>query len=61
MKRTLLQQWIHVGWHLDGMSWDRYLALTMHERWVLHDELTEFIERSNDEGGGTRSKELRRM
>lgn len=39
-----------MGWHLDGMSWDRYLRLTQYERFLFHDELTELITRVDDDG-----------
>jgi len=32
------------------MAWDRYLALTQYERYLIHDELNELITRVDDDG-----------
>lgn len=42
-----MREWLRVGWHVGGMDFDRYLALSMFERIVLHDELSELIETAN--------------
>jgi hypothetical protein len=34
---------------MDGISWDRYLQLTWYERYVMHDELSDLIERTEGE------------
>lgn len=47
-----------VGWHVDGISWDRYLRLTWVERYLLHDEIGQQIERTDGEIP-TRPKDLR--
>ena len=46
MRRQLLRGFVRIGWHLGGMSWNEYLSLTWTQRYQLHDELTEIIDRS---------------
>lgn len=48
------------------MSFDRYLEFTLYDRWVLHDELSEQIERTNPDtgdpiGSSGRPKKQRQM
>jgi hypothetical protein len=31
------------------MSWERYLALPMRRRWVMHDELMDMVAKANEE------------
>lgn len=51
---------MRVGWHLDGMPWDRFMRLTWRDRYLLNDELDDLIDRTNpDEGGGVRPKDMR--
>ena len=40
---------MRIGWHVDGMTWDRYLALSWWERWVMHEEINDLIERTEPE------------
>lgn len=47
MRRTLIRGWLRIGWHSDGMSLDRYLQLTWVERFLLHEELGDMIERTD--------------
>ena len=48
MRRKLQRGYVFLGYHLDGMSWDRYLQLTHTERWTLHDELADLLARNED-------------
>lgn len=45
--------WVHVGWHVNGMQWEKYLGLTIFERVCLHEELNDMIEQTNSEGGSS--------
>jgi len=38
-----------VGWHLDGMEWAEYLRLPLVDRMLLHEELSDIIERTDGE------------
>jgi hypothetical protein len=31
------------------MSWERYLALPVRRRWVMHDELANIVAKANEE------------
>lgn len=44
MRRHLFKGWARIAWHLDGMTFDRYLRLTWTERFILHEELSDLIE-----------------
>lgn len=39
-----------MAWHLGGMSFGEYLALTLFERRALHEALNDMIERYNHAG-----------
>lgn len=70
-ERRLIRQWLNLAYHVDGMSWDRYLALPVRRRTAMHIELAEMLEsakpdtppdgQDSDEGGsGMRPKRMRR-
>lgn len=44
-----MRGWLLVGWHVGGMSWDRYLRLTIAQRWILHEELGDLIDLATPE------------
>jgi len=50
--RRLLREFTRVGWHVDGMSWEAYQRLTLNERWALHAEIDDLIERTDTEDNG---------
>lgn len=54
-----MREFTRIGWHLDGMSYDRYMSLTMRESWELHTALSEIIERTETDLP-TRPKEWRK-
>ena len=69
VQRGLIRNWLRLAWHVDGMTYERYHALTSVERYAVHAELCEMVEEANpptedDEGGGgggaIRPKRLRR-
>lgn len=37
-------EWQRVAWHLGGVTFDEYLSLSMYDRWVMHDELSDLID-----------------
>jgi hypothetical protein len=43
---------MRIGYHADGMNWDRYLRLTHGDRFLFHEALTDLIEQVDDEGEG---------
>lgn len=52
---------MRIGWHMDGVTFDRYLAFTWYQRWALHEELTDMVERTQpDEGATARPKRMRK-
>jgi hypothetical protein len=56
-----MQEWVHVSWHIDGMSYDRYMLLTMKERFALHNAVNDKIDLSNEAPDiPTRPKEWRK-
>ena len=71
VQRGLIRNWLRLAWHVDGMTYERYLALTWVERYAVHAELYEMVEEEKPstetpteegEGGGgaIRPKRLRR-
>jgi hypothetical protein len=61
-RRRLIHDWLVLAWHVDGMSYDRYLKLPISERIAIHGELKEMIDDANPEGGTppTRPKRMRK-
>lgn len=57
-RRVLLKEWVRIGWHLDGMPWTDYLKLSIQERIILHETLSDLIEETNPDG--PRPKDMRR-
>ncbi len=55
MRRELFRGWLRLGWHVDGMTWPQYLQLTRAERYLVHDELSDLIDRVE----GPRPKDMR--
>lgn len=47
---------------MDGMAFSEYRTLTMRDRWELHEELTDLIERTQPDSDGTphRPKDFRK-
>ena len=54
-----MRQFIRMGWHQAGWTWDDFLDLSIYERFVAHDELADLIDRTNS-AGGKLNKELKR-
>lgn len=42
----MIQEWVRISWHLGGMSLAEYLELPWHVRYLLHDEISEMIDRT---------------
>lgn len=53
-----MREFVRIGWHLDGMTFDGYLDLLEWERIALLVELDEMIGRAN-EAGAERPKDMR--
>lgn len=54
----MMREFVRIGWHMDGLSWDAYLDLLEWERAALLVELDELIGRAN-ETGNMRPKDTR--
>lgn len=55
-----MKEFVRLGWHLDGLTFEGYLNLTDWERTALLVELDDMIGRANEEGAlPTRPKEMR--
>ena len=58
--------WVFVGWHLDGISFDRFRTLTWSERGAVMDSLLDLVDQQphpdDDEPSGPaiRGKRLRK-
>jgi hypothetical protein len=46
----MIRGWVRIGWHLDGMTWEQYLRLTMLDRWYFHEELGDIIAQVDGDG-----------
>lgn len=48
MKRRLWRHWANIGFCLDGMSWETFLTLTVHDRLDIAIALNDIVQ----DGGG---------
>lgn len=57
----MIREWLRIGWHADGISLDRYYDLTWAQRRMMHEELSDLIDRVEEESeAAARPKQLRR-
>lgn len=55
-----MREFVRIGWHVDGMTFDGYLKLTDWERIALLVELDDLIGRANEAGAApSRPKDWR--
>jgi hypothetical protein len=60
VKRRLWAEYTRFYWHGFPMTFPEYLDLPLSDRWFANLELSDIIEQSNEQGGGSQPKDERR-
>lgn len=55
-----MSEFVHLGWHMDGVSFDTYMGLSRLERIYLHTALDAKIHQANATAEGPRDKNGRK-